>query len=72
MTVHFRLVRAFSLVLQIFLKFSKSVHRQTDIFNHRSGDMELRGGVEIPIALWGGLERRMGTMTRVLQAARYE
>ena len=35
-------------------------------------NMELRGGVEIPIALWGGLERRMGTMTRVLQAARYE
>ena len=34
--------------------------------------MELRGGVEIPFALWGGLERRMGTMTRVLQAARYE
>ena len=33
-------------------------------------NMELRGGVEIPIALWGGLERRMGTMTRVLQAAR--
>ena len=35
-------------------------------------NMELRGGVEIPIALWGGLERAMGTMTRVLQAARYK
>ena len=42
------------------------------MFNHETYYMELRGGVEIPIALWGGLERRMGTMTRVLQAARYE
>ena len=41
---------------------------ETELRTH----MELRGGVEIPIALWGGLERRMGTMTRVLQAARYE
>ena len=42
------------------------------LVSHPLNNMELRGGVEIPIALWGGLERRMGTMTRVLQAARYE
>ena len=27
--------------------------------------MELRGGVEIPIALWGGLELRMDTIARI-------
>ena len=33
-------------------------------------NMELRGGVEIPIALWRGLERRMGMI--FLHAARDE